>query len=145
MDRELMITPEPFIHSELEAVDANLEGIWQPEANPPASRRQLASPSTAAESQWALGYPGMESGVGQQALSENNEFILWNYLVGEAELRRAHLPTPQEAAGRWCQLFRQRRDLRVGIIGSASTSGGANPGGWPGSRISAGTTPSTDH
>lgn len=75
------------------------------------------------ETAYAFNHPGMVSGVGRQAGTDNNEFILWNYLVASADLRPPHRYHLYLAGQQWVPLFRRRTDLRVRIIGHASQSG----------------------
>lgn len=89
-------------------------------------------PTKAEEAAFADANPGMvtsvgdtiggSGGLGQQ---EPNEFVLWNYLVGGADLRPGHVAEVSRAAARWVTLLSGNPSLRVKVVGSASTSGAA--------------------
>lgn len=96
---------------------------------PRARRRRRAAggeaETPAVEAAWAFNHPGKVNGFNQEKPAEGNEIIFWNYLVGNAEPRPAHLQVLRQVIPRWRRLLQERPDLRVRIVGSASTSGRA--------------------
>jgi outer membrane protein OmpA-like peptidoglycan-associated protein len=86
-----------------------------------------------AEAQWANQTPGKVFGVNDPAPGRpvSDELILWNFCVGESRLRPAHEQRLKEAGARWKRLMvagarggsPPRPDLRIKIMGTASTSG----------------------
>lgn len=92
-------------------------------ANKEKVRRQVTE---AEEAQWALANPGGITSVDTMSTDQipDNEFMLWNFLVGSDELRQSH---KQKLIGdiipRWKTLLNTRTDLKINIIGSASSSG----------------------
>lgn len=106
----------------------------EPETAGPTVQRQGAQgrPSQAEETAFALANPGKVTHVGDTTgggsglgQTEPNEFVLWNYLVGKAELRPGHVAGIADAAKRWARLLRENPSLRLKIVGSASSSGSA--------------------
>lgn len=55
--------------------------------------------------------------------AEPNEFVLWNYGIGRAELRPGHTSKLVGTIARWKSLLKAQPDVKVKIVGSASTSG----------------------
>jgi outer membrane protein OmpA-like peptidoglycan-associated protein len=84
--------------------------------------------TSTAEAQWASQNPGKIFGVEDavEGSQNSNEFIFWNYCVGEATMRDAHKKRLQEIAARWLQLLSKDASLKVKILGSASSSGNAD-------------------
>lgn len=112
---------------ELEALpERSSESQWLFEVSPGRQVVHSSQESTteALEAAWAFNHPGIISGTGAAAGSEDNEFVFWNYLVGSEKLRRTHLQALTQIALRWRKLLKIRPDLRIKIIGSASQSSG---------------------
>ncbi|SEF37602.1 OmpA family protein [Amycolatopsis pretoriensis] len=60
--------------------------------------------------------------------TESNEFLLWNYRVGRPEPRAQHttyLTDKVLGPGRWPDMLRADKALRVAVVGGASSTGGA--------------------
>lgn len=62
-------------------------------------------------------------GVPQVADEDLDEFILWNFLVNGAEVRQGHAKEIDPVATRWAQELTDDPNLRIRILGYASTSG----------------------
>lgn len=82
--------------------------------------------SEAEESAFAINHPGEITSV--QTLGSDkipdNEFMLWNYLVGSAELRQSHKNLLlSDVIPRWKKQLALRPELMINILGSASNSG----------------------
>lgn len=99
---------------------------------PPTVQRQPAKVTQAQETAFAVNNPGMVTNVGDTTggggglgQRDPNEFVLWNYLVGKADLRAGHRAQIDPVAARWRPLLGGDPSLRVKIVGSASKSGGA--------------------
>lgn len=99
---------------------------------PPAVQRQPTVPTKAEEAAFAFKNPGMVTSVGDTSggggglgQRDPNEFVLWNYLVGRADLRSGHVAKIAPVARRWRTLLAGNPALRVKVVGSASSSGGA--------------------
>jgi outer membrane protein OmpA-like peptidoglycan-associated protein len=88
------------------------------------------------EAQWADQHPGKTFGVedfqsGRPGADPSNEFILWNFCVGESTLRREHRVRLGEAAVRWKKILvtgsgpgkPPRSDVKIKVVGAASASG----------------------
>src|SRR5262249_16931538 len=82
------------------------------------------------EQKYANDNPGKIFDVNKSAPADgpSNEFMLWNYCVGEAKLRPGHTVQLGLAADRWKDMMTPRSgksvrsDLRVKIVGTASAT-----------------------
>ncbi len=82
--------------------------------------------SEAEESAFAFSHPGEITRVGTLRTDAipDNEFMLWNYLVGSAELRQSHKNLLlSDVIPRWKKQLALRPELMVNILGSASSTG----------------------
>jgi outer membrane protein OmpA-like peptidoglycan-associated protein len=60
-----------------------------------------------------------------QGVAESNEFLLWNYNVGSPEPRAEHTKyLKDKVSARWQSMLSADSDLRIAIVGGASTTGG---------------------
>jgi hypothetical protein len=76
------------------------------------------------ESEWALTHPGEIEEVAVGGDSPSNEFVFWNLLVSSAVLPQEHQNRlHSDIIPRWQSLLKNRSDLQIKIIGSASASG----------------------
>jgi outer membrane protein OmpA-like peptidoglycan-associated protein len=89
-------------------------------------------PTDAEEAAFASTNPGRVTSVGDTTggsaglgKKEPNEFVLWNYQVGGAGMRPEHIAEISKVAARWRPLLTAQPSQRVKVVGSASTSGGA--------------------
>ena len=62
----------------------------------------------------------------QEQLEDLDEFVLWNYLVGETAMRKGHRAGLENVAFRWSFELADDPGLRIRVIGYASTSGPAD-------------------
>ena len=80
------------------------------------------------EGLWAHQHPGKVFSSGDNA-KEPNEFIFWNFCVGDVELRDEHKTALLAEMARWNKLMNAttatRGDLKINITGTASSSGNA--------------------
>jgi hypothetical protein len=63
-----------------------------------------------------------------EGTAESNEFLLWNYQVGNPEPRAEHTKYLKEkvlAPKRWPDMLRADAGLKIAIVGGASSTGGA--------------------
>lgn len=63
-----------------------------------------------------------------EGVAESNEFLLWNYNVSSSALRTEHTKYLKEkvlTATRWPTILSADPDLKVAIVGGASSTGGA--------------------
>jgi outer membrane protein OmpA-like peptidoglycan-associated protein len=95
---------------------------------PAAPVADACKTSNTPESKWANDNPGKIYGVEDEAAgkTQSNELIFWNYCVGEAAMRSAHLERLNEVADRWVEILKKDSDLKVKLQGAASTSGNAD-------------------
>jgi outer membrane protein OmpA-like peptidoglycan-associated protein len=85
----------------------------------------------ASEQQFALTHEGqVEStqvflgGVPQEAETDVDEFVLWNFLVNRTELRKGHKEKLDPVATRWASELTADPKLRLRVLGYASVTGG---------------------
>jgi outer membrane protein OmpA-like peptidoglycan-associated protein len=84
-------------------------------------------PRPSPESQFAFSHEGqVASGHDPgQALGEADEFMLWNFLVGDTRVRSGHRAVMDGVAKRWAGELKANPLLRIRLIGNASASGGS--------------------
>jgi outer membrane protein OmpA-like peptidoglycan-associated protein len=58
-------------------------------------------------------------------VAEADEFVLWNFRVGDQAVRPGHTTRLQSTAARWAKEFAADPLLRVRVVGNASKTGGA--------------------
>jgi outer membrane protein OmpA-like peptidoglycan-associated protein len=92
-------------------------------------RRTLAR--TPAEQQFALSHEGQVAstqrfvgGVPQEAETDLDEFVLWNFLVDSTVVRRGHKKGIDDVARRWATELTANPLLRIRVLGYASVTGG---------------------
>jgi len=76
------------------------------------------------EANFAFRNPGLVTTVGATGGTRENELILWNYLVGRAQLRPPHLEALRRTAPRWRRELQRDRLVQIKIVGSASSATG---------------------
>jgi outer membrane protein OmpA-like peptidoglycan-associated protein len=94
-------------------------GLKRPLAT--AGEFQVSPAAIREETAWAHAHAGRVRRANEGG--EDNGFILWNFLVGDARLRRTHQAELATISREWRDILRNRADVRVKIIGSASPSG----------------------
>jgi outer membrane protein OmpA-like peptidoglycan-associated protein len=62
----------------------------------------------------------------QEQPEDLNEFVLWNYLVGDTAMRKGHRAGLENVAFRWSTEAVEDPGLRIRVLGYASTSGPAD-------------------
>ncbi len=100
----------------------SLQTLFIGEKHPPQLQRSPSAPAET-EREWANTHPGKVFQVAVKDEPASDEFMLWNYRVGEVTMRDEHREKMRSVATRWKVELEKRPELRIKVIGSASGSG----------------------
>ena len=92
--------------------------------------RHLSRAARSPEAEWALTHPGLVEDtqefldfVPQKPEEDLDEYVLFNFLVDGAQVRKGHREDMDPVAERWAGELSADANLRIRVLGYASTSG----------------------